>query len=122
MASDQRGWSEAGCDCSRRAMPQSCGGHGARREQVFVEALFAHPSFKAFDKAVLRGLSRRDVVPADFAVLLPFQHRVACQFRAIVADHHTGISAQLGNAIQLASDTCAADGCVDHSGQTFPAE
>jgi hypothetical protein len=39
-----------------------------RREQVFIEALLAHPSVEAFDETVLHGLSRRDVVPADVAV------------------------------------------------------
>lgn len=58
-------------------------GKAQRREQVLVEALLAHPSIEAFHQAVLHGLSWCDVVPADLAVLLPFQHRIAGQFGAV---------------------------------------
>ena len=54
-----------------------------RREQVFVQALFAHATVKAFDQAVLHGLAWRDVVPTDLAVLLPFEHRVGGQLRPV---------------------------------------
>ena len=64
-----------------------CRNHAAgmaqRREQMFVEALFAHPPVEAFHEAVRHGLARRDVVPADPAVLLPFEHRIAGQFGAV---------------------------------------
>ncbi len=64
-----------------------CGDHAAgmaqRREQVFVEALLAHPAVEAFDEAVLHGLARRDVMPADLAILLPFEHRIGGQLRAV---------------------------------------
>jgi len=42
-------------------------------EQVLVEALVPQPPVKAFDEAVLHRLARRDVVPVDAMVLLPFQ-------------------------------------------------
>lgn len=45
-------------------------------EQVLVETLVPEPSVEAFDKAVLHGLSRRDVMPFDAAVLLPSEHGV----------------------------------------------
>ncbi len=97
-------------------------GMAQRRYQVLVEAFLAHPSVEALDQAVLHGLSRRDVVPADLAVLLPFEHRITGQFGPIVADHKTWIPAKLGDPNQFAGDTRAADGCIDHSGQTFSAE
>ncbi len=64
-----------------------CRNHAAgmaqRREQVFVQALFAHPSVEAFHQTVLHGFARCDVMPADLAVLLPFEHRIAGQFGAV---------------------------------------
>jgi len=51
-------------------------GMAQRREEVFVQALLAHPPVKALDQTVLHGLARRDVVPADLAAFLPFQHRI----------------------------------------------
>ena len=91
-------------------------GMAQRREQVFVEALLAHPSIEAFDQAILHWFARRDVMPADFAILLPFEDRVAGQFGTVVRDHHARVTAQFGDAIQFAGDTCATDGCIDHGG------
>lgn len=58
-------------------------GMAQRREQVFVEAFLAHPSVEAFDQTVLHWFSRRDVMPADLAIFLPFEDRVAGQFGAV---------------------------------------
>ena len=63
-------------------------GMAQRWEQVLVEALLAHPSIEALHQAVLHRLSWCEVMPADLAVLLPFQHRIAGQFGAIVTEHH----------------------------------
>lgn len=41
-------------------------------EQVLVEALVAQSAIEALDEAVLHGLPRRDVMPPDLAILLPF--------------------------------------------------
>ena len=64
-----------------------CRNHAAgmaqRREQVFVEALLAHPPVEALHQAVLHWLAWRDVAPIDLAVFLPFQHRIRCQFRSV---------------------------------------
>ncbi len=46
-------------------------------------------------------------MPFDPALLLPFEHRIAGQLDSVVADHHTGIAAMLGNGIQFAGDTLA---------------
>lgn len=63
------------------------------------------------------GLPGAMLVPADLAILLPFQHRVRSQLRAVVRDHHARVTAQFGDTIQFAGDTCATDGCIDHGGQ-----
>ncbi len=90
-----------------------CRNHAAgmalRREQVFVLAFFPLPFVEAFDQSVLHRLAGCDVVPADLTVFLPFQHRVRSQFRAVVADHHTGIATQFSDAIQFTGDTRTAN-------------
>lgn len=45
-------------------------------EQVLIEAFVAHPTVKALHEAILHWFARRDVVPINFAVLLPFQDGV----------------------------------------------
>ena len=89
-----------------------CRNHAAgmaqRREQVFVETLLAHPTVEALHQTVLHGLAWRDVEPIDFAVLLPFQHRIR-RLRPVVTDHHAGIATQVGNAIQLTCDARTAN-------------
>ncbi len=45
-------------------------------EQMFVEAFVPKPAVEALDKTILHRFSRRDVVPIDAAVLLPFKHGV----------------------------------------------
>lgn len=103
-----------------------CRDHSAclaqRREQMFVEAFLAHPSVEAFDKAVLHGLSWRDVMPTDVSVFLPFEHRVAGQFGAVVADHHTGVflADNFGFTVSETASAIAAPK-NRHSRSTFPA-
>ena len=41
-------------------------------EQVLIQAFVAHPAIEAFNKPVLHGLARCDVVPVNLAILLPF--------------------------------------------------
>ena len=52
-------------------------------EQVLVEQFIAHAAVEAFNEAILHRLARRDVVPVDLAVLLPFQDGVGSQLRPI---------------------------------------
>ena len=88
-----------------------CRNHAAgmaqRREQVFVQAFFSHPSVEAFHQTVLHGLAGRDVMPTNLAVFLPFQHRIAGQLRAVVADHQAWIATHLSNPVQFAGNTFA---------------
>ena len=64
---------------------------------------------EALDKAILRRLARRDVVPLDGDISRPGQHRVRRQFSPVVADDHLRPAA-LGNQIgQFAHDPPARD-------------
>ena len=46
-------------------------------EQRFIEAFIPEFAVEAFDKAVLLGLSWRDVMPIDASILDPFKDRHA---------------------------------------------
>tara|TARA_B100001765_G_C19280396_1_gene239649 strand:+ start:222 stop:419 length:198 start_codon:yes stop_codon:yes gene_type:complete len=52
-------------------------------EQMLVEALVAQAAIKALDEAVLHGLPRRDVMPLDLAILLPFQNGLRGELPAV---------------------------------------
>lgn len=93
-----------------------------RCEQVFVQALFAYPCVRGFDKTVPRRLARRDPVPADLAIFLPLEDRAAGQFGAVVADQQAGKGSQLCNAIQSAGNARTAKGCAHDGGKAFAAE
>ncbi len=58
---------------------------------MFVEAFLAHPSVEVLDQTVLHGFALCDVVPIDFALLLPLEHRVTGQFGPVVADDEAGV-------------------------------
>lgn len=74
-------------------------------KQMLIETLVPEPAVEALDEAILHRLARRDVVPLDAALLLPFEHRVAGQLRSVIADHHARITAMLRNGVQLAGNT-----------------
>ena len=67
-------------------------------EQVLIQVFVPHPAIEAFDKAVLHRFARRNVMPFNFAIFLPFQHRIGCQFRAVVLDHHAGVHAPVADS------------------------
>ena len=91
-------------------------------EQVLVQALVPQTAVEAFHEAVLHRLARRDVVPFDLAVLLPFEHGVRRQLGAVVADHHAGMLAHLGDPVQFAGDTVSRQRRVNHGRQAFSPE
>jgi hypothetical protein len=45
-------------------------------KQVFIQTLIAQPTVEAFNKTVLHWFARRNIMPFDLGVLLPFQHSV----------------------------------------------
>ena len=57
-----------------------------RAEQGLVQELVAQPAVEAFDEGVLDRLSRRDVMPADVALIGPGEDGVGGQLGAVVAD------------------------------------
>ncbi len=52
-------------------------------EQMRVQAFVPHAAIEAVDEPVLHWLARRDIVPIDFAIFVPFQDGVTGQFRPI---------------------------------------
>ena len=54
-----------------------------RIEDLLIQQFVAHAAVEAFNEAILHRLARRDVVPVDLAVLLPFQDGVESQLRPI---------------------------------------
>ena len=66
-------------------------GIGQRAEERFIEAFIAQLAVKAFDKAVLLGLARRDVVPINACILNPFEDRHARELSAIVRHNRFGM-------------------------------
>lgn len=58
--------------------------------EVLLKSLAsAGPSIhEALDERILHGLARRDVMPADAALIGPGQDGVAGELAAVVADHH----------------------------------
>ena len=73
-------------------------------EEMLVQALVPQAAVEALDEAVLHRLARRDVMLFDLPFLLPFEHRVRGQLRAVVADHHAGKPAHLGDPVELPGD------------------
>ena len=91
-------------------------------EQVFVEALVAQAAIEALDEAVFNWHPRRDVMPLDLALLLPFQDGIRCQLRSVVADHHAGIAAHPGDVVEFTGNALSRQRSVHDRRQAFPAE
>jgi hypothetical protein len=68
--------------------------HGGK--QRLIEAFIAKPAVEAFDKRILGGFARRNLMPFHLPLLRPAQDRGQCQLRAAVVDHRqrlrTGLS------------------------------
>ncbi len=108
--------------CGRSVLSFSFHASMIRRaaEDVLVQVLIAEPANEAFGKAILLRLARGDVVPAHPAILLPVQHRVRGQLRAIVADHRPGVAVLQCNAVELTPDTPARERDIRHQAQCVP--
>ncbi len=70
--------------CNPHAILQAFCEHRACVEQRFIQTLVPQFSIKAFDEAVLLGLSGRDVVPIDARILNPFEDRHAGERSSVV--------------------------------------
>ena len=82
-----------------------------RREQLFVEALFAQSAIKALNKAILHGLCWRDEMPTFLLILLPIQHHIAGRLSAIITDRLSWKTSYLSDPVK----PCAASGETDIS-------
>lgn len=76
-------------------------------EQMLIQTFISHAPVEAFDEPVLHRFAWCDVVPINLAVFLPLQDRIRSEFSAVIADHHAGLAAHLGNAVQLTTHTVA---------------
>jgi len=88
-------------------------------EHLLVQELIPQPGSEAFDEAILLRLARRDVVPADAALILPFEDRATCQFGSVVADHQIGFTVEPDHRVQLASNPAAGERGVCHERRAF---
>ena len=86
---------------------QHLSGVGAAVEDLLVEAFVPEFSIEAFNEAILLRLARRDIVPSDTGLVLPFQDRPAGQFRAVVGHDGLRHAIKPNAAIQLPGDACA---------------
>ena len=59
---------------------------------MFVEAFLAQVADKALGKAVLHGLARCELVPADGVFLLPAPDSVRRKLGAVDADHRVWVA------------------------------
>lgn len=91
-------------------------------EEVLVEAFITQTSIKAFHEAILRRLSRRNVMPLDGVILLPFKDGIRRQLGPVVRNNHAGIARPERDLVQLAADTLAGQRVVDHGRKALSAE
>src|SRR5258707_6522899 len=94
-------------------------GVGEGAEKGRVQQLVAQLAVEALAEAVLLGLARGDVMPADLALVGPFQDGVGRQFRAVVADDRRRLAAPADDRVQRARDASPADRGVGHQRQTL---
>jgi hypothetical protein len=82
-------------------------------EDLLVQEFLPQPVVEALDEAILRLLARRDVVPANAALGLPFEDRATVQFGSVIADHQIGFPVEPDHSVQFARNPAAI--------RTFPA-
>ena len=91
---------------------------------MLVQAFVAETPVQALDKGVLHGLARRDVMPADAAVLLPAQDRMRRQLGSVVGHDRQRLAAPGYKRIQFARDAAPADralcACCDAEPSAVP--
>lgn len=101
---------------------QFLAGMSQRCEDRFVQALVAQAGVKAFDKTILIGLTRRDVVPLHITFLRPAKNRHAGEFGAVMSDERMGPSHPLEHrCIKLSAHPRAGDRRIGDQAQALPA-
>ena len=87
--------------------PEDAAGVGECVEHFFIEAFIAALSVKAFNEAILLRLARRDIVPGDAGLILPFEDGATGQLRPVVRDDSFGPAVEPDAAIQFAGNAGA---------------
>lgn len=67
---------------------------GEAVEDFLVQTLVAELAIKALYDSVLGWLTRRDIMPGDARIILPFQDRTTGEFGAVVGDNGFRFSVQ----------------------------
>ena len=88
-------------------------------KQRLVQQLVTQAPVEALIEAVLLGLARRDVMPADAGVVGPRQDGVRGVFRAVVADDGVGSAPLPDDGVQLPRDPRTRQRGVGHQRQAF---
>lgn len=91
-------------------------------KEVLVEAFVAQASVETLHEAVLHWLARRDVMPLDSMVLLPFEDGVRGQLGSVIRHDHAGIARAERDPVQFTADTLAGKRVVDHGGKALATE
>jgi hypothetical protein len=87
-------------------------GVGQRAEERFIEAFISQLAVKAFNEAILFGLSRCDIVPINVSLLNPFKDRHAGELGSVVRNYclwHASFSDYL---VQLTRNPLTGQRCV----------
>ena len=79
----------------------------------------AQPSVEAFNEGVLCRLTRRDIVPIDFAFVGEGQDRIRGELGAVIADDHHGFSALFDDRRQFPRHPGTGQQCVGNERQAF---
>lgn len=91
-------------------------------EYGLTKELVAQAPIEALDEAVLHRFARRNVVPGDVGLLAPAQDRCRGELGAVVADHHSLLTALSDQPVQLTNDATARHRGVGLQSQAFACE
>ena len=81
--------------------PEDFPGVCKRVEHFFIQTFIAELPVEVLDEPVLLGFARRDIVPGDAGLVLPFEDSAARQLRAVVRDDGFGLAIEPDEAAQL---------------------
>ena len=94
-------------------------GIGERVKHFFIQALVAQLAIEALDEAVLLRFARRDIVPSDAGLILPFEDGATGQFSPVVRDNGFWPAIKTDAAIQFAGYAGTRQGCICDQRQAF---
>ena len=91
-----------------------------RMEVVLVETFISEPAVETFDKRILHGLPRRDMVQLNAAIGRPSKHRERTHFRAVVENDRLGVAAEFGDDVERASHPLAGKAKIRFERKVLP--